>query len=649
MKPFPGFIFWDGEECDDAGYCLFGCSVYGEPPDTSTYVQMPYLRTRAMLDLILDTGARFPGAAHVWFSADYDVNQIIRELDWPQLITLAVKGCVEFDDYKIEHIPGKIFTVSKDGITVRIDDCFSFFRSRYDVALEKYDVSDRQTRDKITVGKNSRQDFHYRDIDYIREYWGLELVTGCQLMAKIRHMCLTAGFERMNKWYGPGALAAYSLKQNKVEQYMAESPPKVHAAALRAYAGGWFERFKCGYWHGSAYTADINSAYVYAMSLLPDLGKGHWEYTRTQLETTARSCRFGLFHVKWTADCDGYMRACQGVPFPLFHRDGDGTIRRPLASDVWLWNPEAANCTATPYAKFIEGWIFVPDDDSYPFSWVADMYDNRLIMQRNNDPAEKILKWALASYYGRQAQRTGWDKKAKRAPRFHQIEWAGWITSKCRAMIYQAAFDIARQNALVSVDTDGIISTVPFTGLENGEGTGLGQWKTEEYRDMIYVQNGVYWLGKDGGYDPALGYTVWEDPKLRGIPRTKLSPGIALDALRTDGTIRLSRHGFRGYRAALHGRREEWRQWVDDQLDISIGNAGSRTHNPARCRACRDGLGLDETLHDLILNPNKDLVSRPHRLPWIDGDDTDARLERMLAREIVIVSLPPRCRTCRRL
>jgi hypothetical protein len=635
-KEFPGFIFWDGEECKDAGYCLFGCSVYGQPPDSLTYVQVPFLRTRQMLDLILDVGARFPGAAHVWFSADYDVNWILRELSWPELITLAVKGKVEWDGYTIEHIPGKIFKVAKDGIRVRIDDCFSFFRQRYDKALYKYDISTGDIRQKISAGKDNRSEFYWTDIDEIREYWGLELVTGCALMTKIRLMCLGAGFAGMNKWYGPGALAAYSLKQNKVTEYMAESPPKVKAAALRAYAGGWFERFQCGLYNGPVWTADINSAYVYAMSLLPNLAKGHWEYTRTNLVDRARSCKFGIFRCKWQVDFNGYLRACQGIPFPLFHRDRDGTIKRPFASDVWLWNPEAANASTTPFATLTEGWIFIEDDpDDYPFNWVATMFDTRLAMQAAGDPSEKILKWALASYYGRVAQRKGWNKKSNAPPMFHQIEWAGWITSKCRAMIYRAAIDVAARGGLVSVDTDGIISTVPFIDLQNGEGNQLGRWKVEEYTDMIYIQNGVYWLGKGGGYDAKLGYTVWEDPKLRGIPRTRLSPDIALEALSGDGRIHLSRHGFRGYRAALHGHREQWRMWVDDDLTVSVLSAGARTHNRKTCRACARGIGLNEGLHDLALTVNRDRVSRPHRLPWIDGEDLDAKLQAMLAKEIL--------------
>src|SRR5271163_651129 len=631
-SPWPGFVFWDGEETTDAGYCLFGCSLFGNEPTPDTYIQSPMLDTRSMLDLILRIGERYPNASHVAFSFDYDVNWILRELPWPALITLKVKGEVEWDGYRIKHIPHKIFTVERDKIRVHIDDIFSYFRCRYDKALAKFNIGTLEVRSKITKGKDERADFAYADIDYIRSYWALELQTGCQLMSLVRTMTYAAGFPGITQWYGPGALAAHSLKANDVKSYMEPSPPKVHLAALSAYAGGWFERFKCGIYNGNVETADINSAYVHAMSLLPNLARGHWEYRRTGLEQLARECRFGLFHVKWSVDFDGYMRACHGIPFPLFHRDNNGTVKRPFASDVWLWNPEAANCTTTPFAKLTEAWVFIPDDeDEFPFDWVAAMFDTRLAMQAQGDPSEKILKWALASYYGRLAQRSGWNEKSKLPPMFHQIEFAGWITSKCRAMIYREALDVGRRGGLVSIDTDGIISTVPFRNLVNGEGNQLGRWKVERYDGLIYIQNGFYWLHCNGC--EAHEGAKWHDPKLRGIPRAKLDPSVAIDALRGNGHITLARHTFRGYGAALHGKRDEWRKWVDDDIVFSVQAAGSRVHVKQFCSACIKGLGLDAGLHDLVLSINKDRKSKPHSLPWLDNVDTDAILARELARE----------------
>lgn len=630
------FIFWDGEECKDAGYCLFGASTHGQVPRgdteaTPTYLQGPYLRTASMLDLLLSVASENPGASHVWFNGDYDVNQILRECDWRTLITLKHKGKVLWRGYKIEHIPGKIFKVSKDGVSVRVDDCFSFFRCRFDKALSKWDIGSREVLAEISRGKDKREDFYYRDIDYIREYWAKEVQYGCHLMEKVKAISHGAGYQ-INNWHGPGALAAYSLKKHGVPTMMKPSPQAVLLAALAAYAGGWFERFKMGRHLGDAYTYDINSAYVYAMSFLPDLTTGTWRHVQLRnadhAAEVARDPRniFGLFRFKWNAGIDAYMAGNHGVPFPLFHREDNGAIRRPLRTEGWIWGPEARELAAIPYAQLTEAWIYEHDVNARPFAWVEDDYRRRLDLKAVGDPSEKIIKWALASYYGRLAQRTGWDVKTRSAPAFHQIEYAGWITSYCRGMIYRAAFQAAKNNGLVSIDTDGIISTCPIPEPEEGFGEGLGQWKEDKYDELIYLQNGVYWLrGADG----------WEEPKLRGIPKQRVrDPNVALRALESGDPISFSRRGFTGYRQALQGDRSAWRSWGDHPVSVDFLSCGGRVHAEKLCRACRSGISFSAGLHDLASVPGTSAVSRPHDVPWLSSQEVvNERYRKMILAE----------------
>jgi hypothetical protein len=645
------FIFWDGEECKDAGYCLFGASVAGATPEEfATYLQSPYLRTADMLDLLLSVSASNPGSSHVWFNGDYDINQILRELDWRTLITLKHKGKVIWHGYKIEHIPGKIFKVSKDEVSIRVDDCFSFFRCRFDKALRKWEIGNQEVLAEISEGKDSRDEFRYRDIDYIHRYWAKEVQYGCHLMTKVRAVSHGAGY-LVNNWHGPGALAAYSLNSHDVKSLMSKSPAPVLSAALSAYAGGWFERFKMGRYQGDVYTYDINSAYVYAMSLLPDLANGRWSYVqfrdRDHAAEVARNpdSQFGLYHFRWRASIGAYLAGCNGVPFPLFHRENNGSIRRPSSTEGWIWGPEAAELSAIPSAELTGAWIYEHDYNRRPFAWVADDFDRRLELQRAGDPSEKILKWALASYYGRLAQRTGWNEKTRTAPAFHQIEWAGWITSKCRAMIYRVAMASARMaidqassghvlsgesRGLVSVDTDGIISTERIPefdrSLSTGLGSGLGQWKEEHFNELIYLQNGVYWLrGADG----------WVEPKLRGIPKAKFQDyNRALSALQSGEPVSFQRHGFTGYRQALQGDRTTWRNWSDHTVNIDFLSCGSRIHVPKLCRACKAGVTFDGGLHDLASMPATGSVSSPHKLPWLsDQSVANERYRSMILAE----------------
>lgn len=625
------FIAWDGEETQDAGYCLFGNS-------SGLYIKKPHMSTLEMLELLILTGERYPDAFHIGFGFTYDVNWILKDLPFPMLGILHLTGEVVYRNYEIHHVPHKIFKVSsldaagRPITTVRIDDIFSYFRQRYDYALIKYNVGSAEEQRVITDGKENRSDFHWEDIEEIQYYWQMELRLMVDLMDGLRRDINAAGYF-IGQWHGPGALASYALKQHNMGEFMKQTPDELMMPVRKAYQGGWFERFKVGEHDGPVYTADVNSAYAYGISQLPNLANGQWKHRIGEhVRAGVRAARFALYHIRTregeTLESFGrYLRSCHGIPQPLFVRGPNNSIDHLHLVDGWYWNPEAATVVDDPFYEFVEAWVF-EDDGTYPFAWVAEMYAERLQLIAEKNPAEKALKYTMASLYGRIAQRVGWDKKTKASPKWHQLEWAGWITSLCRSMIYEAALPVALQNGLVSIDTDGITSLVPFPEecFPTGTGNALGAWKLEEFTGMVYIQNGIYWLrDKDN----------WLPPKLRGIPTKRMDVQVGRDALAGDGMIRLMKHNFVGYGAALQGRRSEWRTWVDAPYSIDIKHSGNRQHIAPLCRACKQGYGFDESLHDMAIVPSRHYDSQPHVLPWLEvQDDRKLRaLIHMLAHE----------------
>jgi DNA polymerase family B len=612
------FIAWDGEAPQDTGYSLLGCS-------TGEELCSPNLRTEEMLQFILDTGCAHRKSFHIGYVFDYDVNNILCDLPWQCLIMLKERSRCQWKGWHIEHVPGKSFVVRKDGKRVRIEDIFSYFRLPYCTgddenpgALDKYSIGTAELRRDIAAGKADRPDFVWAKIDSIRDYFRKELATMPPLMEKVREACYSAKMH-IGAWYGPGALAKYELSKHHMERHLAKGPSGMSMAVRTAYAGGWFERFKCGYYLGDVYTADLNSAYAYIMSILPSLANGEWRYVEGERARDYTNY-FGVFRVLYGTDSNrawqDFMRSSRGIPLPLFQRGAHGNISHPFQNRGWYWNFEARNVAGHKNVEFLGGWIFEPSSDEMPFEWVEGAFDARLILQEAGDPAEKALKWMLASLYGTLAQRTGWDRRKRTAPRWHQLEYAGAITSGCRALMYRAAMPVALKGGLVSIDTDGIISTVPFETLPGrGEGNGLGQWKCEQYTGIIYFQNGIYWLRNMQG--------DWEPPKTRGIPRGKIGdPRIAIEALQNGGKLALDRRNFVGYGAAIHRRdRSEWRTWQDSTYEIDVNFAGSRQHVRKICSACNKGLGLHQALHDLTMSVSKDQESSPHKLPWLEEDD----------------------------
>jgi hypothetical protein len=603
------FVAWDGEECKDAGYCLFGNSK-------GLYLRRPHLSSEEMLDLIIQTGKKFPNRFHVGYAFYYDVNQILKDIGKLRIAVLHKKGRVTWKGYTIEHIPHKIFIVtkwdqeSKKKIRVRIDDCFTYFRSRFDKALKKYGVGQVDI-EEISEGKDARGGFQWNNIDAIESYWRKELKYLVELMNIIRRDVNAAGF-LIGQWHGPGALASYALKQHGMGEFKKPTPPEIKDAVLSAYSAGWFERFKAGVHKGHVYTADINSAYVYAISLLPNLANGVWEHIADPNPDKIFETRFAVYHIQLQGTFRDFLLSAHGIPMPLPLRDNHGVINHPTNVDGWFWAPEAALVAGRDDVKITEAWVF-HDDGSYPFKWVAEDYEHRLLLKSLNNPAEKVIKWMLASLYGRNAQRVGWDEETLEPPRWHQIEWAGFTTSFCRSMCYRAAMDVALRGGLVSIDTDGVISTVPFDDkyLFNGLGDGLGQWKVEEFSEMIYVQNGIYWLKDLDG--------EWVEPKLRGIPKEQVKDeSKALEALSGDGKIKLTKESFVGYGQALNSDWSTWRSWKQRDHEIDVNYSGKRQHVRSLCRACRNGSSMVECLHDLAPVIPENVISVPHTLPWMD-------------------------------
>lgn len=629
------FIMWDGEGWNrfighvdsppeiEHCYMLFGCSR-----DRMRITGMS-LGTKECLDLMLYVEGEQPDAFHIGFAFEYDVNMILKDLPRRMLGVLNVTGQVIWNGYRIKHTPHKSFSVSKGGSHCCIYDSFGFFHTSYERALDKYAIGDDDTRSIISDGKRSRGKFTWLDIEYVVKYWTAEISLGPALMEEIRIAAYGGGF-RISEWHGPGALAAFAIKHNNVANYMSRNfKPHVMSAIRSAYAGGRFQGWQCGLYYGPTYTYDINSAYIYAASLLPNLKKGTWHYVDPR-EILDRGCaRFGLYHIEFDASGSRLSQKARasGLPepcYPLFHRGKDGGLSWPDRTDGWYWTPEAKLVLDSPDAKLLEALEF-KDDGTYPFKWVHDGFKARRILQERGDPAEKAFKWALAAIYGAFARRVGWDRKHRTAPRSHQLAWAGYITSFCRAMVYEGAAYAASRGALISIDTDGITSTIPIpdTYLPNGLGTELGAWKPERFAGILYWQNGIYWLRPDLGYDDS--YNEWTEAKTRGVPKGRISIVDAQQALAKasfvrpfkPATIRMARTRFIGYKQALRSQFGQWRKWVTAPYEIVMGGNGKGVHLPPFCAKCK---GKDRGMHTITHMPPKEMESQPHKLPWLETE-----------------------------
>lgn len=637
------FIMWDGEGYGNHHYMLFGCSI-------TSPITGKNLSTVACLEHIIDVAAVHKNYWHIGFAFEYDVNMILKDLTVPYLEILRDKGVVLWEGYWIEHVPNKWFSIKRRGVKqVKIHDVFSFFGCAYITALEKYKIGTTEQRELIRNGKARRSQFTYAELADVEKYWRCEITLGPLLMDTLRAIFEAAGFF-INAWHGPAVLAAELWKRYRVKDHQNDCPTPVQQAARFAYSGGRFELFRVGFTLQNIYNKDIQSAYPFAATLLPSLQNGEWRHVVDPLELEKLRSEFNwrsfaLWYISYDAKsglCDDKKRSAdagdfanfyklQNAPQPLFRRAQDGTITWPQQVENWYWSPEASLVANNKDAQFTEAWIF-EDNGEKPFAFLDNLYRQRQKMKAEGKPEELTLKLAMNSLYGKMAQKAGWQHAGKK-PRTHQLEWAGFVTSVCKMMVFKAAEWCWKNGALISIDTDGIFSTtqIPENILVNGSGINLGQWEDSSFSGLLAWQSGLYWLRENN--------TKWGKVKTRGLPRGSVPfrpaykiirrvdrVGFTHHRQRVDAKMSYKRTEFFGYRTSLRTDITKWRTWGIKEREMEFGKSPKRTHWIYNCMTCREksgGLHWLSTTFPVKYDDDGNMIfkqstprSVPYHIPW---------------------------------
>jgi hypothetical protein len=627
------FVAWDGEGMNLDGnnrpqnYVLFGAS-------TGDVIKGRTLTTFDICDFILRVAKENPDAIHVGFAFSYDANMIVRSMRESNLRFLHENGYCRLkkktdgSTYVIQMRKGKWFSVSRyganydrktnshDKVTARIFDLFGFFTCSFVKAVEEMLGKDAPGMDIVREGKAGRQDFAWDEMEYVEKYWTAEIALLAELAEELRRRLYGAGL-RITSWHGPGALASYTMKTHGIKTHMAVNRDEIREAARYAYAGGRFELFKAGRIEGPIYSLDINSAYPYAISQLPSLTEGTWNH----VIRPTRLARFGVYRVRLSKRA-GFTH----VPGPLFHRDERHNISYPWIVEGWYWSPEIARIPLRD-VEILEGWEYF-GARTRPFAFVEDMYKTRREWKAAGNPQQLALKLCLNSLYGKMAQRVGYDEKAGRIPPWHQLEWAGWVTSYTRAMLYGVMQKIS-WSSLIAVETDGIYTTQNPERLGITNSSALGGWETAIYDEIIYLQSGLAWLRKGD---------TWI-AKRRGLDSGSFTLS---DAVNYSQSLAASKKvstwepfiaqatRFIGLGAALNSNaplKVKHCRWETNNREVMPGERGKRIHFPPACEACRQGLDAYERAHDLVIRSLSTAgeMSTPHSIPWEGKDEAQWR------------------------
>lgn len=510
------------------------------------------LSTVDCLEFLLDLSADNKDAIIVGFSINYDVNMILKDLDYETASKLWNEGqCVyqaQDTKYRITWLPSKSFSIdSSDGQSVIVYDVFGFFQSSFIAALSSFGFDIPK---EITEGKADRSSFTSKQKESIRKYNKIECDLLVAMLNKLRASMIECGF-LPDRWHGAGAIASLMMKRNRIDQHNF-MPQGFWKEIVSAYYGGRNQMLKQGEL-GNVWIHDINSAYPHAMHTLPT-ALGEWNEIKPSKSILAE---YQLHFVSWDLS---KVKNARITPFPFRHK---GRIYWTLKGSGWYWSPEVFEALKHYYKYIkIERTIqFYPNDDSQPFSFIADLYAERLKLIKQGSEAQLPLKLGLNSLYGKVAQSIGY--KGQR-PLYQNHFWAGYLTSRTRARMFELA--MTKPESVVFFATDGMVSTEQL--VPEIKEKVFGQWEVKQLKNFFGLQSGVYTYDTEG----------LSRYKSRGFHSRSVDYNRIREIWRKQGMAGeycYNETRFTGLGVALKTDFETWGRWIEHSRKLNfvpIGN-----------------------------------------------------------------------------
>ena len=595
--------------------------------DQKPLIDINGLTTKRMLDYLylhLD-----PKDINVFYGGSYDFNMILKgkgtfgvdEEVLRQIYTgnYLSKGAKVYN-YRIKWVRGKSFSIIGTHKTIEINDVVSFFQCPFIQACDQY-LGEYEGREELVREKAKRGNFTVEEVDSIDHYNQLELRLLVRLCNELRERANRVHL-RPRRWNSPGAIAASLFTREHVKDALNKNIPAPVAKAARfAYAGGRFEMLKYGAVNAPVYEYDINSAYPAALTKVPNLANGHW--IRHDGYMKAEFC---VYHVVFDSDVSN-----SNLPGPLFRRGSNGTVSFPLSVKTWCWTPEMESLkkyceqiSETTY-RVIECWEYVPaPGDKKPFAFVNKLYAERQNLKAVGDGAHVAIKLALNSLYGKLAQQVGWVKATEehpvRTPPYHQLEWAGYVTSWCRSKVLEAA--LLKPESVIAFETDALFTTEP---LDLPIGPGLGAWEVTEFASLTYVQSGHYYGTLADGKEVI---------RCRGVDKGFIDRDAVERELNQPTEYRyLEAQLTRFYGAGIalaRGVKDYWCKWITEPKVLKLFPTGKRVH--LHCPACTDEPFQLGVWHETIC-PIPGGQSYEYPVAWINPNADMNELEEMRSAE----------------
>ena len=231
-----------------------------------------------------------------FYNLSYDAEVILKLLG-KELNRYKSTGKLEFqfDGYRIIYYPNKCLRIKKGHHSVLFYDIAQFYHSSLVDAYQN------------NIGKLSKQylDFKKKRISFSPTYYGRNTnavrqycIDDCIKTKELAEHWIQLFHNAFSlhpaRWLSSGYLAEKVLINNRIDIPEFDSISyEIQEMAYRSYYGGRFEILKRGF-IGNAHLYDINSAYPYAITQIPDLSQGKW----IKRKSIHKDAQLGFFRIR---------------------------------------------------------------------------------------------------------------------------------------------------------------------------------------------------------------------------------------------------------------------------------------------------------------------------------------------------------------
>ncbi|MCE9653278.1 MAG: DNA polymerase [Nitrosarchaeum sp.] len=441
---------------------------------------------------------RYEGCWIFFYNLQFDAECILKLLPRDTLKIYKTTKLLNFayNGYDIRYIPKKQLTIRKGSHSISLYDIAQYYDNKNLVKAYSEHIKKPLDQDYLDM-KESRKKFSLRYFQRNKNQMRKYCLMDCVLTLELADYWLDTFFNAYQfytaNWISSGYLAEKVLIFNDIEIALFDDIPyDIQDLAWKSFYGGRFELIQRGY-IGECYIYDINSAYPYALTFLPDINDGKW-FGSTRINPKAS---VGFFHIRaYVSD------SVKIAPFPF--RTKSNRIIYPCGefeTFVTLEELKAVTGDTRIKYKILESFQFVANPNcGYPFrDFIKSQYQKRLQLKQEGNSLERAIKIILNSVYGKMAQRVN----NVMGNLFNPVISA-YITGFARAQLYKFVRENNIEKDVVAFATDSIACRKKIHGLDSKE---LGEMKLDKFGyDTYFLSNGFYyindtWKNRGIGYD----------------------------------------------------------------------------------------------------------------------------------------------------